>query len=119
MGRYAREPNVMRYIKIAAMLPNRTIRDVALRCWWATVKSLLSDVLIFLPRACLIPMFILAWKKGTCILLLKLYTLILGDQLPSVDRVLHIMMAFLARSLRYAHDVCNLVLPTRFFYYLH
>jgi len=32
----------MRYIKIAAMLPNRTIRDVALRCWWATVKSLLS-----------------------------------------------------------------------------
>lgn len=48
----------MRYIKIAAMLPNRTIRDVALRCWWSTVKSLLSDVLIFLPRACLIPMFI-------------------------------------------------------------
>ncbi|XP_066344846.1 uncharacterized protein [Miscanthus floridulus] len=34
--KYAREPNIMRYIKIAAMLPNRTIRDVALRCWWAT-----------------------------------------------------------------------------------
>ncbi|KAI4994738.1 hypothetical protein ZWY2020_034379 [Hordeum vulgare] len=30
--KYAREPNIMRYIKIAAMLPNRTIRDVALRC---------------------------------------------------------------------------------------
>ncbi|ONM12238.1 DUF3755 family protein [Zea mays] len=35
--RYAREPSIMRYIKIAAMLPNRTIRDVALRCWWSTV----------------------------------------------------------------------------------
>ncbi|XP_008668360.1 uncharacterized isoform X2 [Zea mays] len=34
--RYAREPSIMRYIKIAAMLPNRTIRDVALRCWWST-----------------------------------------------------------------------------------
>ncbi|GJN01357.1 hypothetical protein PR202_ga18619 [Eleusine coracana subsp. coracana] len=29
--RYAREPNIMKYIKIAAMLPKRTIRDVALR----------------------------------------------------------------------------------------
>ncbi|ONM12235.1 DUF3755 family protein [Zea mays] len=29
----------MRYIKIAAMLPNRTIRDVALRCWWSTGKE--------------------------------------------------------------------------------
>ncbi|XP_066344847.1 uncharacterized protein [Miscanthus floridulus] len=37
--KYAREPNIMRYIKIAAMLPNRTIRDVALRCWWATGKE--------------------------------------------------------------------------------
>ncbi|CAD6259109.1 unnamed protein product [Miscanthus lutarioriparius] len=37
--RYAREPNIMRYIKIAAMLPNRTIRDVALQCWWATGKE--------------------------------------------------------------------------------
>jgi len=36
------------------------------------------------------------------------YIHLLGDQLPSVDRVLHIMMAFLARSLRYAHDSCNL-----------
>ncbi|XP_006653013.1 uncharacterized protein LOC102714176 isoform X2 [Oryza brachyantha] len=37
--RYAREPNIMKYIKIAAMLPKRTIRDVALRCWWATGKD--------------------------------------------------------------------------------
>ncbi|RCV14941.1 hypothetical protein SETIT_3G019100v2 [Setaria italica] len=39
LARYAREPNIMRYIKIAAMLPNRTIRDVALRCWWCTGKD--------------------------------------------------------------------------------
>uniref|UniRef100_A0A0D9ZSB1 Uncharacterized protein n=1 Tax=Oryza glumipatula TaxID=40148 RepID=A0A0D9ZSB1_9ORYZ len=38
-GLYAREPNIMKYIKIAAMLPNRTVRDVALRCWWATSKD--------------------------------------------------------------------------------
>nr|CAD1830681.1 unnamed protein product [Ananas comosus var. bracteatus] len=32
--RHAHEPNIMKYIKIAAMLPTRTVRDVALRCWW-------------------------------------------------------------------------------------
>ncbi|XP_051220109.1 uncharacterized protein [Lolium perenne] len=37
--RFAREPKIMRYIKIAATLPNRTIRDVALRCWWSTGKD--------------------------------------------------------------------------------
>jgi hypothetical protein len=37
--RYAREPTIMKYIKIAAMLPTRTIRDVALRCQWAAVSS--------------------------------------------------------------------------------
>lgn len=30
--KYAHEPNFMKYIKIAAMLPEKTIRDVALRC---------------------------------------------------------------------------------------
>lgn len=39
LARYTREPNIMKYIKIAAMLPNRTIRDVALRCWWSTGKD--------------------------------------------------------------------------------
>ncbi|KQJ85243.1 uncharacterized protein LOC100843322 isoform X2 [Brachypodium distachyon] len=39
LARYGREPNIMRYIKIAAMLPNRTIRDVALRCCWSTGKD--------------------------------------------------------------------------------
>ncbi|XP_052166581.1 uncharacterized protein LOC127783362 isoform X1 [Oryza glaberrima] len=32
--RYAHEPNIIKYTKIAAMLPTRTIRDVALRCRW-------------------------------------------------------------------------------------
>lgn len=39
LARYAREPKIMKYIKIAAMLPNRTIRDVALRCCWSTGKD--------------------------------------------------------------------------------
>ncbi|CAN6250629.1 unnamed protein product [Urochloa humidicola] len=39
LARHAREPNIMKYIKIAAMLPNRTIRDVALRCFWGTGKD--------------------------------------------------------------------------------
>lgn len=38
--RYAHEPTIMKYIKIAAMLPTKTIRDVALRCWWNTVNHL-------------------------------------------------------------------------------
>ncbi|RCV29292.1 hypothetical protein SETIT_6G000900v2 [Setaria italica] len=33
-ARYAHEPNITKYIKIAAMLPAKTIRDVALRCCW-------------------------------------------------------------------------------------
>uniref|UniRef100_A0ACD5WZ48 Uncharacterized protein n=1 Tax=Avena sativa TaxID=4498 RepID=A0ACD5WZ48_AVESA len=37
--RYAREPTIMKYIKIAAMLPTRTIRDVALRCRWTAGKE--------------------------------------------------------------------------------
>ncbi|XXG60253.1 hypothetical protein AAC387_Pa04g2209 [Persea americana] len=34
--RYAEESNIMRYIKIAAKLPDKTVRDVALRCRWMT-----------------------------------------------------------------------------------
>ncbi|KAF8647459.1 hypothetical protein HU200_065371 [Digitaria exilis] len=37
--RYAREPNITKYIKIAAMLPTKTIRDVALRCCWTPGKE--------------------------------------------------------------------------------
>jgi hypothetical protein len=39
--RYAHEPTIIKYIKIAAMLPTKTIRDVALRCWWNMVNSFL------------------------------------------------------------------------------
>lgn len=37
--RYADEPSIMKYIKIAATLPDKTVRDVALRCRWMTVSS--------------------------------------------------------------------------------
>ncbi|KAA8530023.1 hypothetical protein F0562_034557 [Nyssa sinensis] len=36
--KYASEPNIMRYIKIAATLRDKTVRDVALRCRWMTRK---------------------------------------------------------------------------------
>lgn len=39
--RFADEPSIMRYIKIAATLRDKTVRDVALRCRWMTVSSLL------------------------------------------------------------------------------
>ncbi|XP_058098028.1 uncharacterized protein LOC131243001 isoform X2 [Magnolia sinica] len=34
--KYADEPSIMRYIKIAATLRDKTVRDVALRCRWMT-----------------------------------------------------------------------------------
>ncbi|PIA64135.1 hypothetical protein AQUCO_00201435v1 [Aquilegia coerulea] len=37
--RYANEPNVMRYVKIAASLRDKAVRDVALRCRWMTNES--------------------------------------------------------------------------------
>ncbi|KAJ8511258.1 hypothetical protein OPV22_001692 [Ensete ventricosum] len=36
---YSSEPNIMRYIKIAAKLPDKTVRDVAMRCRWMTKKE--------------------------------------------------------------------------------
>ncbi|XP_031374358.1 uncharacterized protein LOC116189015 isoform X1 [Punica granatum] len=36
--KYADEPSIMRYIKIAATLQDKTVRDVALRCRWMTRK---------------------------------------------------------------------------------
>ncbi|BFG17406.1 uncharacterized protein Pyn_35838 [Prunus yedoensis var. nudiflora] len=36
--KYAEEPSIMRYIKIAATLRDKTVRDVALRCRWMTRK---------------------------------------------------------------------------------
>lgn len=38
--RYAHEPNITKYIKVAAMLPTKTIRDVALRCCWNPGKEI-------------------------------------------------------------------------------
>lgn len=34
MSRYADKPSLMKYINIAGMLPNKTARDIALRCHW-------------------------------------------------------------------------------------
>lgn len=37
--KYANEPSVMKYIKIAAMLREKTVRDVALRCRWMNKEN--------------------------------------------------------------------------------
>ncbi|KAL8520702.1 hypothetical protein ACS0TY_011304 [Phlomoides rotata] len=38
LAKYACEPNIARYIKIASSLRDKTVRDVALRCKWMTRK---------------------------------------------------------------------------------
>ncbi|XP_059649842.1 uncharacterized protein LOC132295565 isoform X2 [Cornus florida] len=38
LDKYADEPSIMRYVKIAATLRDKTVRDVALRCKWMTRK---------------------------------------------------------------------------------
>ncbi|KAH9606113.1 hypothetical protein KSS87_007255 [Heliosperma pusillum] len=37
--KYASEINVLRYAKIAFSLPNKTVRDIALRCRWLNKKE--------------------------------------------------------------------------------
>ncbi|KAF8768868.1 hypothetical protein HU200_007432 [Digitaria exilis] len=37
--KYANEPGIMKYIKIAAMLPDKTVRDVAMRCQWMAARK--------------------------------------------------------------------------------
>ncbi|GMP92438.1 hypothetical protein CsSME_00042661 [Camellia sinensis var. sinensis] len=39
LDKYAAEPSIMKYIKIAAMLNDKDVRAVALRCRWMTVSS--------------------------------------------------------------------------------
>ncbi|KAJ8511956.1 hypothetical protein OPV22_002398 [Ensete ventricosum] len=39
LATYAGEPNIMKYIKIASKLPDKTVRDVAMRCRWMTKKE--------------------------------------------------------------------------------
>ncbi|XP_047307784.1 uncharacterized protein LOC124911354 isoform X2 [Impatiens glandulifera] len=38
LEKYADEPSIMKYIKIAALLRDKTVRDVALRCRWLSRK---------------------------------------------------------------------------------
>ncbi|KAF8704084.1 hypothetical protein HU200_031570 [Digitaria exilis] len=38
LEKYVHEQGIMKYIKIAASLPNKTVRDVAMRCQWAGKK---------------------------------------------------------------------------------
>ncbi|CAH8358879.1 unnamed protein product [Eruca vesicaria subsp. sativa] len=38
LEKYKDKPSIMKYIKIAATLPDKTVRDVALRCRWMTRK---------------------------------------------------------------------------------
>ncbi|KAL8519794.1 hypothetical protein ACS0TY_010652 [Phlomoides rotata] len=38
LAKYANEPHIMQYIKIAASLQDKTVRDVALRCKWMMRK---------------------------------------------------------------------------------
>ncbi|XP_039690080.1 uncharacterized protein [Medicago truncatula] len=42
-ARHADEPSIMRYVKIAASLRDKTVRDVALRCRWMTRKRRKSE----------------------------------------------------------------------------
>lgn len=39
LAKHANEPNILKYIKIAASLPDKTVRDVAMRCRWMTKKE--------------------------------------------------------------------------------
>lgn len=43
LAKYADEPSILRYIKIAALLHDKTVRDVALRCRWMTDKLMESS----------------------------------------------------------------------------
>ncbi|KAI3719764.1 hypothetical protein L6452_20668 [Arctium lappa] len=43
LSNYANEPSIMRYIKIAATLHDKTVRDVALRCRWMARKRRKQD----------------------------------------------------------------------------
>ncbi|KAJ0669249.1 hypothetical protein HanPI659440_Chr17g0698871 [Helianthus annuus] len=45
LSKFANEPSIMRYIKIAATLNDKTVRDVALRCRWMARKRRKPDEL--------------------------------------------------------------------------
>ncbi|KAI3694105.1 hypothetical protein L1987_77065 [Smallanthus sonchifolius] len=50
ISKYADEPSIMKCIKIAATLREKTVRDVALRCRWMTSKRRKHDELLKLGR---------------------------------------------------------------------
>ncbi|KAJ1280058.1 hypothetical protein BS78_04G203300 [Paspalum vaginatum] len=39
LNKFANEPGIMKYIKIAATLPEKTVRDVAMRCQWMAARK--------------------------------------------------------------------------------
>jgi hypothetical protein len=39
LSKFKDEPQVTKYVKIAATLPDKSVRDVAMRCKWMTVSS--------------------------------------------------------------------------------
>ncbi|XP_051121522.1 uncharacterized protein LOC127244952 isoform X2 [Andrographis paniculata] len=43
LAKFASEPQIMQYIKIAALLNDKTVRDVALRCQWMARKRRKQD----------------------------------------------------------------------------
>lgn len=43
LDKYKNEPSIMKYIRIAAALPDKTVRDVALRCNWMSRKRRKQD----------------------------------------------------------------------------
>jgi hypothetical protein len=45
--RYALDAAIVRYAKVALSLPNKTVRDVALRCRWMSVSCMLSPLCFF------------------------------------------------------------------------
>lgn len=45
--KYANEPGIIRYVKIAATLRNKTVRDVALRCRWMAVSFSLFIIFLY------------------------------------------------------------------------
>lgn len=60
MARHADEPSIMRYVKIAASLRDKTVRDVALRCRWMTVSSCSLNNVFNLPNIILLKMLLIS-----------------------------------------------------------
>ncbi|KAF8080600.1 hypothetical protein N665_0933s0011 [Sinapis alba] len=50
LEKYKDKPSIMKYIKIAATLPDKTVRDVALRCRWMTRKRRKAEELNYGKR---------------------------------------------------------------------